>query len=425
MLNESNINGVKWVKRWRISNGKEDSYVIPFPTSRPMNVVSHGQGEFDYGQYGIHLGQEDSLTFLGDPSIVIKAKFIDCRKDSETFRNVFEFSFNPSTDKTLSIPPGVAHTFYNLGKVHVINDYSLFLPDIEQLISSSIGWSPENDIINLPEDISIEDINGFTPMKHHASDALYDIISEHQNKVLQDIKYKHPETREFILDSGEKINVMIKEKIVDDIKDDIKVSKIDGVMFNVLPSIKTGETSEIVPIARNSPFYIVDHGTEHYDFDSYGLHLGQEDRLIFLGNEEIEITLHLIDMRAGSKTLHVKDEIKFSPSSHIELVIPRGVAHALMNLANVYTVNRPLIYTKEDGSYLPGNDVIDWPFNNLDYPSYEVNPLPADTEYYNLMILNQKELMESPSERATPKSVLVFDEENNKYVKVMIKQIVQ
>ena len=66
MVIEESITGLQWVERWTISNGQTDSCVVPFATSFPVNIVTHGEQQFDYGQYGVHLGQQDSLTFLGD-----------------------------------------------------------------------------------------------------------------------------------------------------------------------------------------------------------------------------------------------------------------------------------------------------------------------------------------------------------------------
>ena len=79
------IDGLRWEANWRASNGGT-SYVIPFPTMRPFNIVFHGDRKFDYGHYGIHLGQEDNLTFLGSSDALIVGYFIDCRRGSPTFR---------------------------------------------------------------------------------------------------------------------------------------------------------------------------------------------------------------------------------------------------------------------------------------------------------------------------------------------------
>ncbi|AJC64910.1 dTDP-4-dehydrorhamnose 3,5-epimerase family protein [Dickeya zeae] len=416
------IDGLRWVPRWRVNNGKSDSFVVPFATTYPINIVFHGESEFKYGQYGIHLGQQDTLTFLGHEEQVILAKFIDCRESSPTFRQALTFNINPSSSKTLIIPPGVAHTFHNLENVFTLNSYTLFLPDIDILSSANLSWSPGNDVINIPEDISPAEVHGYHPMTEEASSIVYYRIGEFQEENLKKHKFQHSETREFILDDGSKINLRIREKIDGSATVKLPQSKITGVEFREIPSIKTGKESCIVPLTRKSPMYIVEHGNEHYDFDSYGLHLGQEDHLTFLGKMGHEIKLKLVDMREGSDTLFVEEELTFTPHPNVELVIPCGVAHALFNMANIITINRPIIFLSRDKEYIPGHDVIDWPINNREYMSYSVNDVEADTAYYEFLVSQQKEIAREKPTHNTPKSVIVFDESSGKHVKVLLKE---
>ena len=93
------IEGLHWIPRWRINNGQKDSFVIPFATTYPVNIVYHGERKFKYGQYGIHLGQQDTLTFLGDEKQRIVAKFMDCRNNSATFKQSISFYITPSSQK--------------------------------------------------------------------------------------------------------------------------------------------------------------------------------------------------------------------------------------------------------------------------------------------------------------------------------------
>ncbi|QOL13070.1 dTDP-4-dehydrorhamnose 3,5-epimerase family protein [Dickeya dianthicola] len=416
------IDGLRWVPRWRVNNGKSDSFVVPFSTTYPINIVFHGENEFKYGQYGIHLGQQDTLTFLGNENQIILAKFIDCRANSPTFRQALTFNINPSSSKTLIIPPGVAHTFHNLENVFTLNSYTLFLPDFEMLSSAKLSWSPGNDVINIPEDISPAEVSGYHPMTEEAASIVYYRIGEFQQENLKKYKFQHSETREFILDDGSKINLRIREKIEDSTTVKFPQSKIIGVEFREIPSVKTGKESCIVPLTRKSPMYIVEHGNKHYNFDSYGLHLGQEDHLTFLGKMDHKITLKLVDMRKGSDTLFVEEELTFTPYPNVELVIPCGVAHALFNMANIITVNRPIIFLHPDKEYIPGHDVIDWPINNREYMSYSVNDVEADTTYYEFLVSQQKKIARKQPTHNTPKSVIVFDESSGKHVKVLLKE---
>ncbi len=50
LIKDINIVGLHWIERWRVNNGKHQSYVIPsLATTYPINIVYHGKSEFKYG----------------------------------------------------------------------------------------------------------------------------------------------------------------------------------------------------------------------------------------------------------------------------------------------------------------------------------------------------------------------------------------
>lgn len=218
-------------------------------------------------------------------------------------------------------------------------------------------------MINLPEDIDIQLIDGYEPMTEEASDVVYHRIGEFQEANLSKHKFQHSETGYFSPGDGSEVILRLRETNQSDEKPELPSSKIKGVIFKPLPSITTGAERFIVPLTRKSPLYIVEHGNRTYDF----IHLGQEDHLTFLCEGNHSITLKLVDMRSGSATPFLKEQITFIPKVNMELVIPCGVAHALFNMAEVKTVNRPVIYLDPDKEYIPGHDVIDWPVSNRHY----------------------------------------------------------
>lgn len=136
-------------------------------------------------------------------------------------------------------------------------------------------------MINLPEDIDINEIEGYEPMTEEASALVYYRVAEIQQQWLSQHRFLHSETRKIRLDNGDEINVRLREKIADVQKQSLPTSTILGVEFREMATLHTGKESGIVPLTRQSPMYLVEHGQEAYDFDSYGLHLGQEDHLTF------------------------------------------------------------------------------------------------------------------------------------------------
>ena len=83
---------------------------------------------------------------------------------------------------------------------------------MNQIHHITTQWSPENDIINIPEGIPTEEIVGYQPMSEAASDLVYHRLADFQAEHLQNHQYQHAETREFILDDGKKVNLKLREK---------------------------------------------------------------------------------------------------------------------------------------------------------------------------------------------------------------------
>lgn len=415
------IDGLQWIDRWRLNNGRAESFVVPFPTTRPINIVTHGEQPFDYGQYGIHLSQQDVLTFLGDARRRIRARFIDCRKDSPTLGVSLDLAFAPSSSRTLIIPPGVAHTFTGLEGVSTLNAYGLFLPPIEDLLAPTVGWIPENDIINLPLETDPKTIEPVVAMSEPASNQVYYRLASLQAAALSVGNVSHGETRTFVLDTGEQVQLLLQpEAEPSEASSPLPSSRLKGVRFERHGAVRTGEDSRIIPIAGPSPFYIVDHGSASYDFESFGVHLGQEDHLTFMGRGDRVIRLKLVDMRQGSDTLHHEEWHAFTCDPQMELVIPCGVAHALFDMEQIFTLNRPVFYLDASMAYIPGHDVIDWPLTDTRYPSFKVNEIPAPLAYLEALVGQQQQAMESIPTGETPKAVIVTDESTGQQVKVLL-----
>lgn len=419
-LNE--IDGLRFEKRWRADNG-EDSYVVPYATVRPTNIVYHGESKFDYGHYGVHLGQEDRLTFLGCSHSKIRALFLDCRVYSKTRGCKIEVEFGPSSARTLCIPPGVAHTFLGLENVFTINDYNIYLPPPENWVDGNTEWDLDSDIINIPVDIDPDVAPSFVPNKEKASNLLYRLVAEQQRRALSDVKYRHAETETVRFMDGSQATLSFREPFMDEnvdlrLPDDCK---IPGVSWKQHFYLSTGKESGIVPLLDPYPMYVVDHGGVEYSHDAFGIHIGQEDRLTFLGRYHQKIKLVLLDCRRGSPTLHNRHTIEFYPDPRRYLIIPNGVAHAFMGLENVFTVNRPAVLVKDWRSYDSSNDVIDWPLTKRPYPVVDVHAEYAPQEFYNAQALAQSKILSS-DEKSTPIVLTAKDSESGKDIRISMQK---
>lgn len=409
------IPDVRWVQNTRLDNG-QDSYVIPFPHLTPANIVFHGERKFDYGHYGIHLGQADILTFLGPADQQITARFIDCRSDSPYARREVSITFEPSSARALYIPPGVAHAFDGLERVHTINSYQLFLPTPEDWVGGRTEWTIENDVINVPMDADSSTVPLHVPNSEPASDVFYQLVADRQRTTIPTLDHEYPFTEDVTTEDGRTARLMLKKRIDRSGQDSPQVEsvgEIDGVRWERHLIVFSGPNSGFVPLLDSTPYYVVDHGHESYSHDAFGIHLGQEDRLTFLGPPDQEIVLRLVDCRVGSETRHLQSTVHFRPDPKRCLIIPNGVAHRFEGLERVYTLNRPRVFLAPDGTYDPSTDVVDWPADRTDFPLFEANTIPAEASYYRAQVEAQRAFLQAPPSHGTPMVLLTNDAEGN------------
>jgi dTDP-4-dehydrorhamnose 3,5-epimerase-like enzyme len=418
-----NIAGLQWHPNWRIPNG-EDSYVVPFPTLRPATLVFHGDEKFDYGHYGIHLGQADVLTFLGPSDQTITGYFIDCREGSETAGQRDFLTWTPDSGRALRIPPGVAHAFEGLEGVDTLNTYELFLPSPEAWLGDSTEWRADSDIINLPMDVADEDVPLFAPNVRRASDVWYQIVAAQQRKAIPLLEYEYPFTQDVTTDAGENVRVQLRKSrasATDRLPEWEPISSIDGLGWAAHPVLWSGAQSGFVPLLDALTLYAIDHGESGYTHDAYGIHLGQEDHLTFVGPTDHEVTVHFMDCRAGSPTLNNETSVVFTPNALRYLSIPPGVGHRFENIERVFTINRPKSYVPASGEYEPGNDVVDWPAEQRPGPALAVNGEPAELRFYQLQVAAQVNLQKSPASHDTP-SIVMAETADGETVRVAFRK---
>ncbi|TDD93848.1 dTDP-4-dehydrorhamnose 3,5-epimerase family protein [Actinomadura rubrisoli] len=416
------IDGLTWRDNWRIDNG-QNSYVVPFPHLRPATIVFHGETRFSYGHYGIHLGQADQLTFLGPSSGTITGHFIDTRAGSVTAGTREVHTWNPTSARALYIPPGVAHTFDGLEFVNTINTYEMFLPDPQEWVRGALKWQPDADIINLPLDVKGDDLPFFAPNKHPASQLWYDLVAAQQRAMIPQISHEYPVTREVKLADGSLRRIELRKRLNRlETRQWEPVADIPGLGWVAHSVVHNGPESGFSALLERSPLYFIDHGEEGYSNDAYGIHLGQEDRLTFLGPRDQKVTVHLIDTRASSPTFGRETSYEFIPDPQRYLLIPPGVGHAFESIEKVYTVNRPRTFLPVDqADYRPGNDVIDWPRQKRPIPALEPNVVPAPKAFYEQQSADQLQLRSMPNQHATP-AVMMVQGPDGKFIRVALRR---
>jgi len=175
--------------------------------------------------------------------------------------------------------------------------------------------------------------------------------------------------------------------------------EIDGLRFEELWSIPNGEDSYVIPIATLRPTNIVFKGDAPFSFGHFGAHLGQEDRLVFLGPKDNTITAFFLDCRASATSYKVRMEIKFAPSSTRLLVIPPGVAHAFDTVATT-TLNLYRMFIPEPSEWLSGRskwtvagDIVNVGHDvaDEDVPDFVPNSHAASEVFYQLIADQQRQ----------------------------------
>ncbi|OBX18614.1 hypothetical protein A9995_11705 [Erythrobacter sp. QSSC1-22B] len=431
------IAGLRWSRNWRLPNGGQ-SFVVPVATRRSFNVVFHGREKFSYGHYGVHLGQEDRLTFLGAPDRIITARFMDLRAGSPTGGRRLTVQFAPGSEYELRIPPGVAHDFDGLEQIDTVNNYAVYLPDPARWAAGEQEWDMDADIVNVPHSVADaetaeSETKGpaetegpraprFHPNARPASDVFYRLLAERQREGMAHLAHSHAYTVDTRDASGSPRKLKISERAQRGVEPrDEPIPPIAGLHWQQLAYVESGPASGIRPFFETRPYYMVDHGTAPYAHDAFGIHLGQDDHLTFLGSDDASVEVQFVDCRRGSATLHAQVALRFSPCAHRTLVIPRGVAHRFTGLENVVTLNQGVAYLDRNGDYEPATDVIDWPVGRSDYPVLAVNDEPAGEEYYDALVAGQQRMRATGAAPSTP-MVLMVPDATGKPVSVAIRQ---
>ena len=193
--------------------------------------------------------------------------------------------------------------------------------------------------------------------------------------------------------------------------DELEVAfPIDGLQFERNPVLQidgpSGWFTEKL-MASEGPL-VADFVTHEPDFsyNTYGIHVGQIDRLTFMAPPgHGMLTGHFVDCRDGSPTLHRKVSVRYRPSLHRRLIVPRGVAHTFDNLGNVVTRDEPVWYADFDN--------IDWDVNNDlvsvprtegpggEFPTVRINAHLMPDEVHRFVSQLSQSLLETPTAYAS------------------------
>ena len=140
----------------------------------------------------------------------------------------------------------------------------------------------------------------------------------------------------------------------------------------------------------------VTHGPQ-FEYSTFGIHVGQDDRLTFFGKPDSLITGHFVDCRAGTTTPHMAVSYTFHASARRRLIIPRGVAHTFDGLAGIVTRDEPVWYSGENNPHWNvNNDLISILRTASDFPTIPTNEFKLPEELHLYMTRLSQAVLDSP-----------------------------
>jgi hypothetical protein len=146
------------------------------------------------------------------------------------------------------------------------------------------------------------------------------------------------------------------------------------------------------PLISDFHFWLKD------SYESYVIHVGQEDRFTFIGAIGRSISARFVDCRKGSPTAHQLVAMDFAPDPRRALHIPAGVAVFLENMRHVTIRSEPILFAPaRETYYAPGNDtiIVGTGTDPAAFPLLSVNDLPLPGEVLQIINRRQQSMLKS------------------------------
>lgn len=335
------------------------------------DFVTH-QSDFKYDVYGIHIGQDDRLTFFWHRQEIV-GHSIDCRESSPTFGARIVVRYNARMGRRLIIPRGVAHSFDNLQGI-VTRDEPVWYSDFH-----NPDWDINNDLISLKRDIALSDLPRVRPNNYLLPDEAHHLLSRIQQELLKEARRYARRER---VESNSTQYVVVENSSWNDAIDDYERwltqnYDISGLGFGKNNYALTGSRSyTIVPSMESRVANIIEYTSSTKQ--DFWLHYRQRLLLTFLAPESTDVILEVCDLRREPKQRRV-EKINFTCDPRIKLVIPQGVAYRLLG-KETYCIRfetELFVDVNELRSDIPllGHDTVALRLEQLS--AYSLQPIPS------------------------------------------------
>lgn len=319
--------------------------VCSSPGPLVSDFVTHGP-EFEYSTYGIHVGQDDRLTFFGPSDALITGYFVDCREETSTPHLAVSYTFHASARRRLVIPRGVAHTFDGLAGI-VTRDEPVWYSG-----ENNPHWNVNNDLISILR--TATDFPTVPTNEYKLSEDLHIYMTRLSQAVLDSPRAYS--TRFQLTIDGEEKYVMFQETTWDQdgraLQPLVEAAQGPGVSAQRSKYAITGKASwTLVPNTGSGVADILllkARDPSPLPSDELFVHRRTRKWYTFLTEEGSQIAIDAIDLRPDSETFMSHWRVETECDPRVSLVIEPGVAYSFSASKDVWVRSENEVFVGED-----------------------------------------------------------------------------
>jgi dTDP-4-dehydrorhamnose 3,5-epimerase-like enzyme len=325
-----------------VDPGWFDLKVRSSPGPLVSDFVTHGP-EFAYSTSGIHIGQDDRLTFFGDPDRIIDGYFTDCRAGSPTLHKHVHARFHASAFRRLIIERGIAHTFDGLAGI-VTRDEPVWYSS-----ENNPHWNVNNDLVSVLRDAEappVVEVN-----QHRLPDSLHEYMTRLSQAVLGEPRAYS--TRFLLRIAGKEQYVMFQENGWNQEGRDLAaiLSAVDmpGVQAMRSRYAITGKASwTLVPNTDTGVADVLRLPAQRGGAEAMFVHRRTRKWYSLLTNEGSAVRLETLDLRAGSASFGQRASAQLTCDPRVSYVIEPGIAYRFVTPAELYCRSEHEVFVSDD-----------------------------------------------------------------------------
>lgn len=288
------------------------------------DFVTH-EANFSYSTYGIHVGQDDRLTFMGNNGKRIQADFVDCRRGSPTLHHKVSIRFAPTLERRLIIPRGVAHTFDDLEYI-VTRDEPVWYSD-----KDNPDWNIDNDLISVMRESDLASFPIVRANEFRLPDEAHLLLSRISQTLLENPR-AYMARFKLTIGSEEKYVMFEPRSWTDDdheLKALLNLPGIPGVEVRRSRYALTGPSSwTLVPNTAACVADVLVLPASPKTSSIKFCHTRTRKWYTFLTNQGLCMQVEFVDCRRDSPTIGLRSLLQIKCDPRVSIAIQHGIAYS-------------------------------------------------------------------------------------------------